>query len=67
MRVFFGAGYLPATGVAADPFFVGLTPGLVGLYQINVTVPAEAPRGDAVPVALGSGTVVSNRVVIAIQ
>ena len=66
-RVFFGAGNLPNTGVAADPFFVGLTPGLVGLYQINVTVPPEAPRGDAVPVALGSGTVQSNRVTIAIQ
>jgi uncharacterized protein (TIGR03437 family) len=66
-RAFFGAGNLPNTGVAADPFFVGLTPGLVGLYQINVVVPDGAPHGDAVPVALGSGSAQSNRVTIAIQ
>jgi len=66
-RMFFGTGNLPNTGVAVDPSFVGLTPGLVGLYQINATVPAEAPRGDNVPVALESTLVQSNRVTIAIQ
>ncbi len=28
--------------------FAGLTPGLVGLYQINFQVPADAPAGDLV-------------------
>ena len=28
------------------PFFAGLTPGLVGVYQVNVRVPAGTPSGD---------------------
>ena len=31
---------------AAKVFYAGLAPGLVGLYQFNVTVPADAPNGD---------------------
>jgi len=49
------------------PGFVGLTPGFVGLYQINVTIPADTPTGDAVPVAMFSEDGPSNRVTIAIQ
>jgi len=30
----------------AEIQFAGLTPTLVGLYQINVTIPADAPNGD---------------------
>jgi uncharacterized protein (TIGR03437 family) len=66
-RVFFGSGNLPGTGVAVEPLFVGLSPGFVGLYQINVVVPDAAPRGDAVAVSLGSGAAQSNRVSIAIE
>ena len=33
-------------GVRADVIFSGLTPGIVGLYQINVVVPASAPTGS---------------------
>ena len=29
----------------AEIIFAGLTPGLVGLYQINLRVPDEAPSG----------------------
>jgi uncharacterized protein (TIGR03437 family) len=36
-------------GVPADTIFSGLTPGGIGLYQVNVTVPAGAPTGTGVP------------------
>jgi uncharacterized protein (TIGR03437 family) len=32
-------------GVGATPSFAGLTPGYLGLYQINVPVPANLPAG----------------------
>jgi uncharacterized protein (TIGR03437 family) len=66
-RIFFGPGNLPRTGVAVVPDFVGLTPGLVGLYQINAVVPEDAPRGDNVIVVLDSGITQSNRVSVAIK
>jgi uncharacterized protein (TIGR03437 family) len=34
-------------GWNAELLFSGLTPGFVGLYQLNVRVPATAPGGDA--------------------
>jgi len=34
-------------GASAELFFSGLTPGLVGLYQINARVPQLAPSGAA--------------------
>ncbi len=39
-------------GVAADVFFSGLTPGFVGLYQVNATVKAGTPTGNAVALIL---------------
>jgi uncharacterized protein (TIGR03437 family) len=68
-RVSFGAPG-PFGSAAADvtPLYVGLTPNFVGLYQINVTIPPDTPKGTAVPVALVSdqeGS--SNRVNIAIE
>jgi len=54
-------------GVPATPSFAGLAPGWVGLYQVNVQVPANAPVGDAVPVALSVGGAASNQVTIAVQ
>ena len=44
-----------------------LAPGFVGLYQVNVQVPAEAPTGDGVEVVLSIGGVASNTVTIAVQ
>jgi uncharacterized protein (TIGR03437 family) len=35
--------------------FAGLTPGLAGLYQVNVTVPANAQIGNQVPVMISAG------------
>jgi uncharacterized protein (TIGR03437 family) len=39
--------------------FAGLTPGLVGLYQVNVVVPAGV-TGSAVPVVIVQNGVSSN-------
>lgn len=50
------------------PLFVGLTPGFVGLYQINVTIPATVEKGPNVPVFLNmGGNVFSNTVELAIE
>jgi uncharacterized protein (TIGR03437 family) len=54
-------------GVAAAVQFSGLTPGAVGLYQVNVQVPATAPTGAQVPVAIAIGGVTSNSADIAID
>jgi uncharacterized protein (TIGR03437 family) len=54
-------------GVPAPVFFSGLAPGFVGLYQVNVKVPEEAPSGNAVDVILTLGGVASNAVTMAIE
>jgi len=54
-------------GVAATIQFSGLAPTLVGVYQINILIPANAPTGSAVPVTLSIGGVAANTVTIAIQ
>ncbi len=53
-------------GVPVLPSFSGLT-SFVGLYQVNVQVPSEAPTGDAVEVVLSIGGVTSNAVTIAVE
>jgi uncharacterized protein (TIGR03437 family) len=61
----------PATvtigGVTAEPSFAGLAPGYVGLYQVNVQVPAAVAAGSAVPLTISIGGVTSNTVTIAVQ
>jgi len=47
-------------GVEALVDYQGLTPGLVGLNQINVRVSANAPLGDTVPVVVRQNGVPSN-------
>jgi uncharacterized protein (TIGR03437 family) len=67
-RVLFGTPGPFAGPIEVTPLYAGLTPNFVGLYQVNVTIPENAPRGNAVPVSLVSdedGT--SNRVTIAIE
>ncbi|HSW50446.1 MAG TPA: hypothetical protein VLH09_09740 [Bryobacteraceae bacterium] len=39
-------------GVALPVLYAGLVPGQVGVYQINVYVPAEVPRGMQVPLVI---------------
>lgn len=57
----------PFNQVNALPFFAGLAPGFVGLYQINVIVPDNAPVGDDVPISLDMDGIGSNAARIAIQ
>jgi uncharacterized protein (TIGR03437 family) len=54
-------------GTAADVFFSGLAPGFVGLYQLNVEVPAAAPSGNAVPLVISIGGVSSQTTTIAVE
>jgi uncharacterized protein (TIGR03437 family) len=42
-------------GVGMPVLFSGLTPGQVGLYQLNVTVPGNAPRGLGIPLNIVQG------------
>jgi len=54
-------------GVPAKVLFAGLTAGYVGLYQVNVTVPATTVRGDNVPLIVSMGGTPSNQVSIAVS
>jgi uncharacterized protein (TIGR03437 family) len=54
-------------GVPANVLFSGLAPTFVGLYQINVEVPAGVSPGDAVAVAVSMGGAVSNTATVAIR
>jgi uncharacterized protein (TIGR03437 family) len=50
------AQQLPLTGsvlrIPATVLFAGLTPGYVGLYQVNVTMPTGVTQGSQVPVTV---------------
>jgi uncharacterized protein (TIGR03437 family) len=54
-------------GISAPAQFSGIAPGFVGLYQVNVQVPAGAPTGNNVPVVLTIGGKQSNTVTIAVS
>jgi uncharacterized protein (TIGR03437 family) len=47
--------------------FAGLAPSFVGLYQVNVEIPADVQAGSAIPVVLYQGGVPSNTVTVAVQ
>ena len=54
-------------GAGLPAAFAGLAPGSVGMYQVNVQIPDNAPAGSAVALALNVGGATSNTVTIAIQ
>jgi uncharacterized protein (TIGR03437 family) len=43
-------------GVGLPVLFSGLAPGQVGLYQINVSVPSNTPKGLSLPLTITQGT-----------
>ena len=49
------------------PSFAGLTPGFVGLYQVNVQIPGATPPTLELPLTLQQGGVSSNTVLVAVQ
>jgi uncharacterized protein (TIGR03437 family) len=54
-------------GANATVVYSGLAPGEVGLYQINVQIPAGVQTGNAVPVVVTLGSGVANTVTMAIM
>lgn len=54
-------------GRPARVLFAGLAPGFVGLYQVNVEIPAGVEPGAGVPLVLVQNGVPSNTVTLAIQ
>ncbi|MBI2818952.1 MAG: hypothetical protein HYX73_03150, partial [Acidobacteria bacterium] len=55
---------LPVTatigGVEVPVSYAGLTPGYVGLYQVNVTLSGGVPTGDNLPVVIRQNGIESN-------
>lgn len=61
---------LPTATVGGKPatvYFSGLAPGFVGLWQLNVQVPADAPSGANVEVLISFGGKTANRMTIAVE
>ncbi len=54
-------------GVSAEVTFAGLTPGLTGLYQINLVVPNNAPTGNQVPLMISVDNISSVAVNMAVK
>jgi uncharacterized protein (TIGR03437 family) len=68
VTVHFGPRTMFDDGIPATPDYAGMAPTFVGVYQLNVTIPANAPTGDTVPLWLEVGnSEISNTVLIAIQ
>jgi uncharacterized protein (TIGR03437 family) len=53
--------------VPAQVLYAGLAPDLVGVYQFNVVVPAEAPGGDAPLKVLAGGEAIAQDLYVAVQ
>jgi uncharacterized protein (TIGR03437 family) len=54
-------------GIAVTPDYAGLTPGGVGLMQVNFKVPAGVPPGNSVPLTVRIGDAESQTVYISIR
>lgn len=54
-------------GVAATVEYSGLAPGFVGLWQLNIRLPANAPPGNAVPLIVSADGRTSNQTTVAIN
>ena len=59
LKVFFGDVRYSQAEIIVD--WAGLTPGYVGLYQINLRVPGDHMRGDELPVTVRVGGIESQK------
>jgi adhesin/invasin len=66
VTVTFG-GLFEGTQTTVPAIFAGLTPTAVGLYQVNVTIPANVPVGSGVSATVNLNGVSSNPVLIDIS
>ena len=55
------------SNTAINPFFAGLTPNFIGLYQVNAILPASMPPGLDLPLSLRQGGTVSLPVAVSLQ
>ena len=60
VSIVLGGSELPAA-------FAGLTPGLIGLYQVNLLLPVAMPPGLQLPLYLKQADAISNTVNVAVQ
>ncbi len=58
---------LSVDGKPVTVLYSGLTPGQVGLYQINTALPADVRTGNTIPIQIAMKGAVSNSATIAIQ
>ena len=54
-------------GAVLPSAFAGLTPGFIGLYQVNVQVPLSTPPGLDLPLQLRQGAAAGNTVSVSVQ
>ena len=54
-------------GINTEVGFSGLAPGFVGLWQLNVKIPDNAPTGSAVPLVVSFGDKTSRTTTIAVN
>jgi uncharacterized protein (TIGR03437 family) len=55
VQVFFGPPSYAQSAVIVD--WVGLAPGLIAVYQLNLQIPGFHMNGDSLPITLRVGTV----------
>ena len=54
-------------GKTLPVLFAGLTPGFVGLYQVNMSIPADTPPGIGLSLSIRQANSTSNTLEVAIQ
>jgi uncharacterized protein (TIGR03437 family) len=54
-------------GQTATVQFAGLSPGFVGLYQVNVQIPTGLAPGNSVPLVITQAGIASNTVTLALK
>ena len=54
-------------GAPAESLFAGLTPGFVGLAQLNIRLPARLPSGNSLPLIIRIGGASSQSVNLAVR